>query len=103
MEFSSTHVLCMPCGLSMEDPPPMLEPSDVDDEQIAYDLAEWPAGDRAIATADLVELGIQYRWDDTVVLVVPATAEEQVDAILDEIDENAESGDEAALEELDTG
>jgi len=103
MEFSSTQVLCMHCGLSMEDPPPMLEPSDVDDEQIAYDLAEWPAGDRAIATADLVELGIQYRWDDNVVLVVPATAEEQVDAILDEIDENAESGDEAALEELDTG
>jgi hypothetical protein len=103
MEFSTTQVLCVECGLSMEDPPVMLAPSDVDDEQIAYDLAEWPAGDRAIATADLVELGIAYRWEDNVVLVVPATAEEQVDAILDEIDENADTGDEAALDELDTG
>jgi hypothetical protein len=36
-----------------------------------------------------VELGIPYRWEDNVVLIVPAAAEEQVDAILDEIDENA--------------
>jgi hypothetical protein len=103
MEFSTTQVLCVECGLSLEDPPEMLAPSDVDDDQIAYDLAEWPAGDRAIATADLVELGIPYRWDDNVVLVVPAAAEEQVDAILDEIDENALADDSEALVDLETG
>ena len=102
LEFSSTQVLCMECGLSMDDPPEMLPPSEIDDEQIAYDLAEWPAGDRAIASADLVELGIPYRWDENLVLVVPAEVEERVDAILDEIDENAD-GDEEALEALETG
>ena len=94
LEFATTQGLCMECGLSMEDPPQMLAPSEVDDDQIAYDLA--------IATADLVELGIQYRWDDNVVLVVPATAEEQVDAILDEIDENAETDEEEALDDLES-
>jgi hypothetical protein len=89
MEFSTTAVLCVECGLSMEDPPDMLAPSADDDDQIAYDLVEWPAEDRTIATADLVELGIPYRWEDNLVLIVPAAAEEQVDAILDEIDENA--------------
>jgi hypothetical protein len=103
MEFSTTQVLCVECGLSLEDPPEVLAPSEVDDDQIAYELAEWPPEDRTIATADLVELNIPYRWEEGLVLVVPATAEEQVDALLDEIDENAEVDDSAALIELDTG
>lgn len=93
MEFSTTQVLCVECGLSLEDPPEMLAPSGNDDDQIAYDLVEWPPEDRTIATADLVELNIPYRWEDNVVLIVPAAAEEQVDAILDEIDENAMAED----------
>jgi hypothetical protein len=93
MEFSTTQVLCVECGLSLEDPPEMLPPSENDDDQIAYDLVEWPPEDRTIATADLVEMGIPYRWEDNVVLIVPAASEEQVDGILDEIDENAMSED----------
>jgi hypothetical protein len=103
MEFSTTQVLCVECGLSLEDPPEYLSPSEGDDDQIAYDLAEWPPEDRAIASADLVELGIPYRWEENIVLVVPAGVEEQVDAILDEIDENALASDEAALVDLETG
>lgn len=101
MEFATTQVLCVECGLSMEDPPEMLVPSANDDDQIAYDLVEWPPEDRTIATADLVELGIPYRWEDNVVLIVPAAAEEQVDSVLDEIDENAfEEDGENALDPL---
>jgi hypothetical protein len=51
-----------------------------------------------------VELGIPYRWEDGLVLVVPAGVEEQVDALLDEIDENAlDDSDEEALDDLETG
>ena len=103
MEFSTTQVLCRECGLSLEDPPDVLAPAENDEDQIAYDLAEWPPEDRAIASADLVELNIPYRWEDNIVLVVPAAVEEQVDAILDEIDENALASDEAALVDLETG
>jgi hypothetical protein len=92
MEFARTRVPCGDCGLALEDPRGMLAPSGADDEQIAYDLVEWPPEDRVIATDDLVELDIPYRWEDGLVLVVPAGAEEQVDALLDEIDENAVSG-----------
>jgi hypothetical protein len=103
LEFSTTQVLCVECGLSLEDPPEYLAPSESDDDQIAYELAEWPPEDRAIASADLVELGIPYRWEENMVLVVPAGVEEQVDAILDEIDENALASDEEALVDLETG
>ena len=104
MEFSTTAVLCVECGLALEDPPEYLAPSEVDDDQVAYDLAEWPPEDRTIATADLVEMGIPYRWEDNIVLVVPASAEQQVDAVLDEIDENAVDADDSdALVDLETG
>ena len=72
MEFSTTALLCVECGLSLEDPPEILPPSEADDDQVAYDLAEWPPEDRVIASADLVELGIPYRWEDNLTLVVPA-------------------------------
>ncbi len=98
MEFSATQVLCVECGLSLEDPPEILPPSESDDDQIAYELSEWPAEDRTIATADLVEMGIPYRWEDNLVLVVPAAAEAQVDALLDEIDENAVADEADALD-----
>ncbi|HEV3364152.1 MAG TPA: hypothetical protein VG795_08425 [Acidimicrobiia bacterium] len=103
IEFSATQGLCVECGLSLEDPPAYLEPSEIDDDQIAYELAEWPPEDRTIASADLVELGIPYRWEENCVLVVPAGVEEQVDAILDEIDEHALASDEEALVDLETG
>jgi hypothetical protein len=104
MEFSTTAVLCIECGLALEEPPQVLAPPGVDSEQVAYDLIEWPPEDRVIATDDLVELGIPYRWEDGVVLVVPASAEAQVDALLDEIDENADNGEgEAALLEVEAG
>jgi hypothetical protein len=103
LEFSTTQLLCVECGLSLEDPPAILPPSEADDDQVAYDLVEWPPEDRVIASADLVELGIPYRWEDNLVLVVPAGAEAQVDALLDEIDENAATDDSALLLDVDTG
>ena len=98
LEFSRTKLLCIECGLALDEPPQVLPPSEVDDDQVAYELAEWPAEDRVIASADLVELGIPYRWEDNLVLVVPSTAEAEVDAILDEIDENAATEGEALID-----
>jgi hypothetical protein len=102
MGFVQGRVPCGDCGLAFDDPPDMLAPSGGDDDQIAYDLVEWPAEDRVIATDDLVELDISYRWEDGLVLVVPAAVEEQVDAVLDEIDENALSDDDELID-IDVG
>src|SRR5205823_12883956 len=85
-EWWETNPRCRSCGVAVADPPGMLAPSD---DEAAYDLVEWPPGDRAIATDDLVELGIPYRWDADLVLIVPAAAAGQVDAALAEIDADA--------------
>ena len=101
MGFVQSRVPCGDCGLALEEPPGMLAPAG-DAGQIAYELVEWPAEDRVIATTDLAELQIPYRWEEGLVLVVPANFEEQVDALLDEIDENAASDDDALLD-VDVG
>ncbi len=99
MGFVQSRVPCGDCGLALDDPPGMLaRPGNDDDDEIAYELVEWPAADRVIATGDLVELEIPYRWEDGLVLIVPAAVEEQVDALLDEIDENALSEDDALID-----
>jgi hypothetical protein len=89
IEAPRRKVLCLGCGLALAEPPRALPPSEADDDQLAYDLSEWPPEDRAIATTQLVELGVPYRWEDYLVLVVPAAVEAEFDALLDEIEENA--------------
>jgi hypothetical protein len=84
---------CAVCALEVADPPGMLARSDEDEAE--YDLAEWEPGERGAATATLIEADIPYRWEADLVLVVPAVAEEEVDALLDELAEVEE------LEEVD--
>lgn len=95
IEAPRRKILCLGCGLALAEPPRALPPSQAEDDQLAYDLSEWPAEDRAVATTQLVELGVPYRWEDYLVLVVPAAVEAEFDALLDEIEENAD-GTEAA-------
>jgi hypothetical protein len=89
IEAPRRKILCSGCGLALAESPRVLPPSQVDDDQLAYDLSEWPPEDRSIATTQLVELGVPYRWEDYLVLVVPAAVEAEFDALLDEIEENA--------------
>jgi hypothetical protein len=81
-EWWETNPRCRACGVAVADPPGMLAPSD---DEVAYDLMEWPPADRAITTAALVELDIPYRWDSDLVLVVPAATKGRVDPMLDAI------------------
>ena len=91
---------CPDCGLAATDPPAMLAPSD--EEEVDYDLAEWQPGERALATSTLLEADIPYRWEDDLVLVVPAVAEGEVDQLLDELEDPA-TLDEGADEDDDGG
>ena len=65
MEFSTTQLLCVECGLALEEPPQVLAPAEVDDEQVAYDLIEWPPEDArclALDTASVSLLGHEHWW-----------------------------------------
>lgn len=81
-EWWETNPRCRACGVAVADPPGMLAPSD---DEVAYDLTEWPPRDRASATNALIELDIPYRWGPDLVLLVPLATKERIDAMLDEI------------------
>ncbi len=89
-----TGVRCDDCGLEVADPPAMLV-SGNDEDEVEYDLAEWQPGERGAATATLLDADIPYRWEASLVLVVPAPAEEEVDQLLDELGDVEELQEEA--------
>ncbi len=77
---------CPDCAVMVTDSPLMLAKGNNEDE-VDYDLAEWLVGERSAATAALTEIDIPFRWEQDLVLVVPAVAEEEVDLLLDELEE----------------
>jgi len=77
---------CVDCAVLVNDPPLMLAKGN-DEDEVDYDLGEWLVVERSAATTALSEVDIPYRWEQDLVLVVPAVAEEEVDLILDELEE----------------
>lgn len=88
-EWFETAQQCRDCGLTVAERPAMLARGPEDDE-VEYDLVDWPAAERGGATTALVEAEIPYRWEANLVLVVPTVAEEEVDLLLDELEEAGE-------------
>lgn len=80
---------CSDCGLTVDHPPAMLAPGP-DDDEVEYDLVDWPVTDRGGATVALADAEIPYRWEPDLVLVVPTVAEEEVDRLLDELEDAGE-------------
>ncbi|MDP1807073.1 MAG: hypothetical protein Q8K72_17995, partial [Acidimicrobiales bacterium] len=77
---------CADCAVLVTDPPLMLAKGN-DEDEVDYALGEWMGAERSAATAALSEVDIPYRWEQDLVLVVPAVAEEEVDLLLDELEE----------------
>ncbi len=63
-------------------------PIALDDDASAteYDLAEWETLERGLVVDSLVSAGIPFRWED-LVLLVPTESEDEVDAILDDVEQ----------------
>jgi hypothetical protein len=93
---------CVDCTLTVSDPPLMLAEGN-DEDEVDYDLREWMVAERSAATAALSEIDIPYRWEQDLVLIVPAVAEEEVDLLLDELDEVEELDEGADEADLDGG
>lgn len=93
---------CTDCTLTVSDPPLMLAKGN-DEDEVDYDLRQWMVAERSAATAALAEIDIPYRWEQDLVLVVPAVAEEEVDLLLDELDEVDELDEGAGEGDLDGG
>ncbi|MCA1656222.1 MAG: hypothetical protein LC713_00630 [Actinobacteria bacterium] len=77
---------CVECGVALAESRAMLAKSP---EEVRYGLDEWPLPDRVALTTALAADGIPYRWEPDIVLVVPEVAEEEVDSILDQLEDQS--------------
>jgi hypothetical protein len=59
---------------------------DTSDDELVYELDEWPAEDRETLAAKLTEAGVPHRWEGDSTLVVAPTDEELIEAVLDELE-----------------
>ncbi len=82
-EWLRTNARCLECGVALDRPAAMLA---VSDEELVYALDEWLVADRVALTTALATDGIPYRWEADIALVVPLVAEEEVDALLGDLE-----------------
>jgi hypothetical protein len=75
------------------------DPRNPESPTVRYDLADWSLDERVELVELLAEADIRHDWDGTE-LMVPASAEATVDAILDEV-EDADDAPAALTGELD--
>ncbi|MGH9039599.1 MAG: hypothetical protein ACRDZ3_05155 [Acidimicrobiia bacterium] len=81
-EWIRANIRCPDCRLAITEVPAMLAPSD---DEVGYELDDWPVTDRGAVSAALAEADIPFRWEDGLTLVVPGPEEERVDQLLDQI------------------
>ena len=65
------------------------DPRNPESPTVRYDLADWSLEERVELVEMLAEADIRHDWDGNE-LLVPASAESAVDAILDEVEDSSE-------------
>lgn len=91
-QWWETSQLCSECGVA-SDAAPVLRPSE---DECEYPLGDSAVADRVAMTAALTDLGIAYRWEQGRVLVVPATARQRVEGLLDGVSQDRRDSEPAA-------
>lgn len=104
---AGVHAACRDCRLSPDlETEWSLMPQGEGPEELEFDVATWPAGERVALALDLDERGVPWRWEPGLVLVVRAEDEAVVEEVFQqqpEEDEAAEEFDALEGDEADDG
>ncbi len=71
------------------------------DPAVEYEFEDWEAEDRAAATEAFTAKVVPFRWEPGLIMAVAAHREADADAILDELEEAADTDEGALPEALD--
>lgn len=85
-EYFATNDRCRDCHLALDPPPPATLLEEQLDNELVYELADWPVHARVRLSATLAEKEIAYRWEPGPDLVVRDNHGDAVDALLDEVE-----------------
>ena len=92
-EYAESEGQCWDCKLVVPQPVvPTLLIGDVGtDDELAYELDDWPIDDRVDAARRLGEAGVPFRWEPGPALVVRQVDEPAVEQVLDDIETSGPS------------
>ena len=105
-EYALAEARCWECKVALADdvPAPTLD-GDRPDEEVLYELDDWPAATRVELTRILPERAIPSRWEPGLTLAVRQLDAELAESVLDELEETAlvDEEDELGDDEGDGG
>lgn len=85
-EYFAANDRCRDCHLALDPPPKVALLDEQLDNELVYELADWPVHARVRISSALGERQISYRWEPGPDLVVRDTHGDAVDALLDEVE-----------------
>lgn len=85
-EYFPSNARCHDCNLGLDPPPATALLEEQLDNELVYELADWPVHARVRLSSTLGERQIAYRWEPGPDLVVRDTHGDAVDALLDELE-----------------
>ena len=99
-EYALAEARCWECKVALaEDAPAPTLDGDRPDEEVLYELDDWPAATRVELTRILAERAIPSRWEPGLTLAVRQLDAELAESVLDELEETALVDDEDELDD----
>ena len=100
-EYAVVDRRCWDCRVALDDPPEPTLPEDQPENEVVFEIEDWPVGGRARLTSVLAERAIASRWEVGPALVVLEAESDAAEMILDEVESELDLDDEAGDDEGD--
>jgi hypothetical protein len=86
-EYATSDAKCWDCKMALPEMPPPTLPVDSPEDEVVYELDDWPVEARVKLTATFTELGIPARWEPGLTIAVLEADDEVAERVLDELEE----------------
>ncbi len=103
-EYATTEAKCWDCKMALAEMPPPTLAGGSADEEVLYELDDWPVEARVKLTATFAERGIPSRWEPGLTIAVLEADDEVAERVLDELEEELaeeDDWDEELVDELE--
>ncbi len=98
-EYATTDAKCWDCKMALAEMPAPTLVADAPDDEVLYELDDWPVEARVRLTATFAERGIPSRWEPGLTIAVLEADDEAAERVLDELEEELADDDEEWEEE----
>lgn len=92
-EYAVVDRRCPDCHVALDDPPEPTLPEEQPDDEVVFEIDDWPVEGRVRLTSVLAERAIASRWEAGPAIVVLEADSEPAERILDEVESELDVDD----------